>query len=482
MKKRNILKVSLLALVGLFTVSCGGTGQQGVTDTTIYIGNAAATTGAYAGIGVPFNQGLEAALKTYNDAGGFGEKGLKVEFKHYDDEYNATKGITYTEKLVEEDKVFALVGHFGTPTVGATLEYIAEKGIPMVYASTGHQDLYNETAEGGERAIMPVQPIYNAEGRVLLARALATTENNLGLGGTKIGVIYTNDDAGKNLYAGVQRQKEILNLADDKIVAVEADAAGNEFSAQVTLVKNANCDVVIVCANQAPFVKIMSSFVSTNYDNVKVITSYVSANASYAVNLNEAGVLTETRKVYATAWLDIVSTTNFYKPAEDDKVGRPIYDYCLSLVEAVPDLKAIYETYGVPGFTNDYWQYAASAYNYGIANNMTGANAFALASNSFAMAGYIAGSTFLTGLDRVEAANLELTWANFIDQMESAPIDIAMGGQVDYANGSRVGISDLSLNELSPVADTLTGAQGSLVSVSGITSLDDVVAGIPTAA
>ena len=44
---------------------------QGVDDSTIYVGNTAATTGSYATVGVPFNAGLEAAFKAYNDNGGF---------------------------------------------------------------------------------------------------------------------------------------------------------------------------------------------------------------------------------------------------------------------------------------------------------------------------------------------------------------------------------------------------------------------------
>ena len=48
---------------------------QGVDDTTILVGNTAATTGAFATVGIPFNAGMEAAFKAYNDAGGFDGRG-----------------------------------------------------------------------------------------------------------------------------------------------------------------------------------------------------------------------------------------------------------------------------------------------------------------------------------------------------------------------------------------------------------------------
>ena len=91
MKKKLILANLLLAAS---LVACGGgtTGPvddnphcQGVDHVAkkIYVGNTAATTGAFAAVGVPFNVGLEAALYGYNQAGGY--KGYSVELKHYDD-------------------------------------------------------------------------------------------------------------------------------------------------------------------------------------------------------------------------------------------------------------------------------------------------------------------------------------------------------------------------------------------------------------
>ena len=101
---------------------------QGVSDDTILVGNTAATTGAYATVGVPFNAGMESALKAHNDAGGFQDK--SIDLKHYDDGFDGAQGMTYTKQLVETDNVFANVGHFGTNTVGATLDYLKEKVLP----------------------------------------------------------------------------------------------------------------------------------------------------------------------------------------------------------------------------------------------------------------------------------------------------------------------------------------------------------------
>ena len=162
---KKIIAMLLALVMVLALVACGPKAPAGTVQGvdyekgTILIGNTAATTGAFAAVGVPFNAGLEAALKAYNDAGGFGEKGLKVEFIHYDDGFDAAQGLTYTKQLVEDDKVFALVGHFGTNTVGATLDYIKATGGPTPYFATGISALYGEALTGKDACYFPVQPI-----------------------------------------------------------------------------------------------------------------------------------------------------------------------------------------------------------------------------------------------------------------------------------------------------------------------------------
>ncbi|NMA94195.1 MAG: ABC transporter substrate-binding protein, partial [Clostridiales bacterium] len=200
---------------------------QGVTDTEILVGNTAATTGAFATVGVPFNAGLEAALKEYGEF-----QGRTIRLVHYDDGFDGAQGLVYTKQLVEDDKVFALVGHFGTNTVGATLDYLVDKGVPMVYAATGIQELYQENAKGNDGVIYSVQPIYTTEGRVLLARAVAPKETGMGLGGKNIGVIATTDDSGAGLIAGVKNQAEKLGL---DLKYQEVEPAATDYSAAVSV-------------------------------------------------------------------------------------------------------------------------------------------------------------------------------------------------------------------------------------------------------
>ena len=271
---RLILALVLVASMAFSMVSCSllfpqqpdqGNGDQNDAPTVpsqgidtekhvIHIGNTAATSGAFASVGVPFNYAQEAYLWYYEtQLGGYTDAdGNKYTFKftHYDDEFNGVTGKTYTQKLVEEDKVFALVGHFGSNTVSATVDYLEEKGIPMVYGVCGVSDLYNT-----EKNIMTVQPIYDTEGQSMVATAFASVEAG-GLGAKKVGVISTTDEAGKGMLNGIQIEVNKLGKGSS-VVYQEADASATDYSAQVTALKTAGCDVVIIAANQAPFINIV---------------------------------------------------------------------------------------------------------------------------------------------------------------------------------------------------------------------------------
>ena len=439
MKKtiRIILALALIASMALAMVGCkdpveSNVAAQGVdtTNHVITVGNTAATSGAFASVGVPFNYAQEAYFWYFtNHTDGYKDaEGNKytINFLHYDDGFDGVAGKTYTQKLVEEDKVFALVGHFGSSTVGATVDYIQENGVPMVYGVCGVSDLY-ET----ERNIMTVQPIYDTEGQSMVATAFAAKEAG-GLAATKLGVISTTDEAGKGMLNGIKIEVKKLGK-ESSVVYQEAAADATDYSAQVTALKDAGCDVVIIAANQAPFVNIANTFVTTSYDNVNIITSYVSANAATMGGLVATGAITATREIYAGAWLVTGST-----PDTTFKGWNDFVEYCKIMTMYAKEKGETLLT------TEDATYGAFIAYWFGTEEwAKDGVSAYFL--NSYAMAGYVSANVFCQGLTRMSGKLL--TWDAFIDAMEEGAINVPMGTNVSYADGKRVGIDALAVNK-----------------------------------
>ncbi len=403
--KKRLVSLALAALMTLSLMACGNTaakptptpqdttptpttvapdpvddGTQGVTDTEILIGNTCSVSGALASTGIPMVAGLEAYLEMVNESGGIG--GRKITYVHRDDDFDPIKGKAYLQELVEDVKVFAIVMDFGTPVVAATVDDLKSYGIPTVYFATGIGQLYAEGATTNADGVnlFPVQPIYITEGQLMTARCVAN------LSAQKIGVIYTNDDAGKDMLNGAQMKAQELGveLVSQQVVAGTADA-----SSAVTAIKSEGVDAVIVAAIQATMPTIVKEMVAQGMD-VPAITSYVNCSMAMTDLIYES--ISGKFDVYANGWLDYTT-----------EVNQEAYNLYL---EWIPE------------------EYALNAY---------------------AQCGWIAGATFCEGLRRLEDSGEEVTWTNYIAAMEEAPVAIPFGAVIDYAGGMRTGTQSMNL-------------------------------------
>ena len=437
----------------------------GITDDTIWVGNTAGTTGALSTIGAPFNLGIEAAFAAYNKAGGYNGKSIKL--KHYDDGGLAENSTTLLEKLIHEDEVFAIVGHFGSYAVDVTLEDLIDNEVPMIYAAAGNDELLNENATTlGEKGIVPIQPLNKTEGRMLLLRAFAPADKG-GLGATKVGVIANSNEASQSLLSGIK--DEMKNLpADKKNNVVIQEVQTSDFSAAVNALKAAGCDTVILTVIGGDFLTTLTTMAGVNYQ-CNVLTSYNNASAS---TFNEDAVLKDqyksiftTMNVFAQAWLDISSTSYVYTNT----------DTALGLA-----YKALYEGMGLPfagqpGFAESYWKVAEDIYDYALTVNP--ATAFAMSADAYALAGYIAGDLFCQAMEELEASGKALSRANLIEILESKEYQIAMADTLSFANGMRSGVQSFALTWIYDSYNLPEGATpihaAASATVHGLMSIED---------
>lgn len=412
MRKSFLVLTLLISVFALASCNTAEDPAQGVTDTTVLVGNSAATSGALAFVGLPFNAGIEAYFEMVNEDGGVA--GRTIEWVHYDDEFNGATGLTYAEKLVEDDEIFAFVGHFGTPIIGATETYLTEVGIPRVYYATGVGTLYNAETTGNERASFPVQPLYPAEGQVMVARAVGD------FNAAKIGVIYSNDDSGTSMLEGIEIEAANQNVT---LVKQEVEYSATDLSAAAISIVEADVDFIIIAANQGTAATAIKALEVAGSD-VDCITSYVNASPSFGALVAE---VVDSFDVYAGAWVNFFEADGVTPTAEYNKFVEVMTEYN-------PD-------------------YVASVY---------------------AMTGWIAASFFVEGLERV--GEDDLTWDNYIDAMEESPIQNPFGGMIDYANGSRVGTQSMALTQLAVIPGTGDEADTYLWNVvQPIESIEDIL-------
>ncbi len=197
----------LLPFFGLTALAA----EVGVTDTEIRVGQFAAQTGPAAELGKRMQLGMLAHFNAVNAAGGI--NGRKLTLVSRDDGYEPEKAIAAVKALIDEDKVFALVGSVGTPTNLAAVPAINAAGIPLIGPFTGAQAL----REPLNRNLFHVRASYFDETERIVQHL--TT-----LGISKIAVFYQNDSYGKAGLEGMIRALTKRNLKPAASVTVERNS------------------------------------------------------------------------------------------------------------------------------------------------------------------------------------------------------------------------------------------------------------------
>ncbi len=166
--------------------------DSGASDTEIKIGNIMPYSGpasAYAAIG----KAEEAYFNKINAEGGIG--GRKIKFISYDDGYSPPKTVEQARKLVESDGVLLIFGSLGTSTNGAIRKYMNEKKVPQLFVASGASK-WNDPKQ--YPWTMGWQPSYASEARIYAKYIMKEKPDG------KIGVLYQNDDFGKDYLKGLK--------------------------------------------------------------------------------------------------------------------------------------------------------------------------------------------------------------------------------------------------------------------------------------
>lgn len=164
---------------------------QGVSHDKILLGQAAVFSGPAAQLGIQMRNGVKAYLDYVNEKGGV--HGRKLQLVTEDDYYEASRAPAASKKLIEEHKVFALLGYVGTPTGAAHLPVVTQAKVPLVGMFTGAEILrvpFN-------RYVFHVRASYYDETEAIVEQVLST-------GGKSIAVFYQDDNYGEAGRKGVE--------------------------------------------------------------------------------------------------------------------------------------------------------------------------------------------------------------------------------------------------------------------------------------
>jgi len=237
MKRKGRIFVSAVMVISIFALVNSyvyGGDRSGVTDKTVKVGLIPAVTGPAAFAGQQIAASSRTFFRSINDQGGINGREIKPYIQ--DNAYDPVKTIAAAKYLISRYDVFSFVNVMGSTASVALFPLITEGKIPLLpgftYSSLMYKPfkryVFHNTTPGTDQAIIGLDYIMKNWKR-----------HNL-----KIGVVYADDEMGKDYLKGVQMSEKKYGF---KIVGAESVKRGSvDVSSQVLNLRRANPDYVMI--------------------------------------------------------------------------------------------------------------------------------------------------------------------------------------------------------------------------------------------
>jgi len=205
--------------------------EDGVIDKTILIGQTAALTGQVAGAVKEMNEGARAYIDSVNRSGGV--HGRRIEIRTLDDKFDPATAAANAEKLVLQERVFAMFLNRATPHTEAILPILTKAGVPLVAPSTGAALFHTPV----NRLLFNVRAKYQDE----VAKAV---EHFTTVGIREIGILHVDDSFGRDAMDGFKTAMAARKLTP--AIAATFDRAKPDIRGTVRAVLDTGPQAVII--------------------------------------------------------------------------------------------------------------------------------------------------------------------------------------------------------------------------------------------
>jgi ABC-type branched-subunit amino acid transport system substrate-binding protein len=253
-----------IALLAMATLPAKGD-EAGVSDDAILFGQAAVLEGPSSALGQRLRQGIVAAFTEINDKGGV--HGRKLQLISRDDGYDPDRSVAQTLQLIENDKVFALIGAVGTPTAMATIPITSARNVPFIGPFSGAEFLRDLELPN----VVNIRASYGAEAEAWIKHL--TEDRHF----TRIGIFYQDDSFGRDGLLGVKRAlaKRGLELAAEGTFERNTRAVASAWR----MIKRAEPEAIVMVGTYGPCAEFIKLAHRSGAYPTFVNISFVGANA-----------------------------------------------------------------------------------------------------------------------------------------------------------------------------------------------------------
>jgi len=223
---------STLALATLALAATTALAQQGVSKTEIVVGTIQDLSGPLAGYGKQDRNGMQLRIDEINEQGGV--HGRKLKLLTEDSGYDPKRAVLAAQKLVNQDKIFIMIGHLGTAQNNAAMPVQFEKNIVNFMPITAAREMYEPT----NRLKYALVSAYFDQIRLALPKMVK--EKNV----KKICTIYQDDEFGLEVLRGAEAGLKSISMEMTEKTSFKRGST--DFSSQVAKMKASGCELVVL--------------------------------------------------------------------------------------------------------------------------------------------------------------------------------------------------------------------------------------------
>jgi branched-chain amino acid transport system substrate-binding protein len=316
----------IVGAIGLLVALKPCLAEDGITASTITLGQSAPFSGPVGRRGTDYRDGANLYYGHVNAQGGVA--GRKIKLISLDDSYVAEKTVANTKKLINEERVFALVTMSGTPNVLAVLPLVQEARIPVFAMSTGADSLRKPV----NRYLFHIRASYVAEAEKLVEQAAV-------FGLKDLAVAYQDNAFGK---AGLHGAEQAISKRGLRLVATAPiDVNSKNISAASAQIANAKPHAVIVVAAGKSNLDFISAYRNIDPKGWVLAISVVSGEElTKALGEQSRGIVVS--QVVPYPWSAAVPAVNEYQDLMK-KAGKGKDDYSYANLEGFISAKLFVE-------------------------------------------------------------------------------------------------------------------------------------------
>ena len=226
------IKLSLIAAAMALAAGSASAQTQGVSKNEIVIGSIQDLSGPLAGFGKQVRLGMMLRVDEVNEQGGV--NGRKIKLLVEDSGYDPRRAVLAAQKLVNQDKIFAMVAHIGTAQNMAAMPVQFQKNVVNFFPVTAAREMY----EPFHKLKYSFAATYYDQMRQAVP-ALVKEK-----GAKQICTMYQDDEFGLEVFRGAEAGLKEAGLQFAEVTTYKRGAT--DFASQMQKLASAKCDFVVM--------------------------------------------------------------------------------------------------------------------------------------------------------------------------------------------------------------------------------------------